>query len=109
MGYLRFAQTETGLFRTAFTAPQAEWYEHEGPYGTGPGGPDPFQLLSRALDEMVEAGALDEKRRPEAEYLAWSAVHDFAFLLIEGPLQGLERAQVEALSGRLLDMVENGL
>ena len=108
-GYLRFAQTETGLFRTAFAAPRAEWLEHEGPYGAGPGGLDPFQLLSRALDEMVESGALDAQRRPEAEYLAWSAVHGFAFLLIEGPLQGLGRAQVEALSGRLLDMVENGL
>ena len=108
-GYLRFAQTETGLFRTAFAAPQAEWAEHGGAYGTGPGGLDPFQLLSRALDEMVEAGALDAKRRPEAEYLAWSAVHGFALLLIEGPLQGREHARIEPLAERLLDRVEAGL
>lgn len=75
----------------------------------GPSGLDPFQLLSRALDEMVEAGALDTKRRAEAEYLAWSAVHGFALLVIEGPLQALKRAQIEPLAGRLLDMVENGL
>jgi len=108
-GYLRFAQTETGLFRTAFAAPQAEWAEHDEPYGAGPSGLDPFQLLSRALDDMVDAGAFDAKRRPEAEYLAWSAVHGFALLVIEGPLQGLKRAQIEPLAGRLLDMVENGL
>jgi AcrR family transcriptional regulator len=108
-GYLRFAQAETGLFRTAFAAAQAEWREHDEPYGTGPSGLDPFQLLSRALDEMVEAGALDARRRPDAEYLAWSAVHGFALLLIEGPLQGLGAELVEPLAARLLSMVENGL
>jgi AcrR family transcriptional regulator len=108
-GYLRFAQAETGLFRTAFAAPPAEWEAHEGDYGKGPSGLDPFELLSRALDEMTEAGALDMSRRPEAEYLAWSAVHGFALLLIEGPLQGLDHARIEPLAGRLLDMVENGL
>ncbi|WP_159833460.1 TetR/AcrR family transcriptional regulator [Burkholderia sp. 8Y] len=108
-GYLRFAQAETGLFRTAFAAPQAEWIEHEAPYGTGPSGLDPFQLLSRALDEMVEAGALDARRRPDAEFLAWSAVHGFALLLIEGPLQGLNADKIEPLAARLLTMVESGL
>jgi AcrR family transcriptional regulator len=108
-GYLRFAQTETGLFRTAFAAPPAEWEAHEDAYGKGPSGLDPFELLSRALDEMTEAGALDIRRRPEAEYLAWSAVHGFALLLIEGPLQGLDQQQIEPLARRLLDMVESGL
>ena len=58
---------------------------------------------------MTETGALDAKRRSDAEYLAWSAVHGFALLLIEGPLQGLKPAQIEPLAARLLDMVENGL
>jgi AcrR family transcriptional regulator len=108
-GYLRFALTETGLFRTAFAAPAAEWETHGGAYGKGPSGLDPFELLSRALDEMVETGALDSARRPEAEFLAWSAVHGFALLLIEGPLQRLGRARIEPLAERLLDMVEQGL
>jgi AcrR family transcriptional regulator len=108
-GYLRFAQEETGLFRTAFAAPPDEWGAHEGAYGKGPSGLDPFELLCRALDEMVQTGALDTSRRPEAEYLAWSAVHGFALLLIEGPLQGLDRTQAEPLAQRLLDMVEQGL
>jgi AcrR family transcriptional regulator len=108
-GYLRFAQQETGLFRTAFAAPPAEWGAHEGAYGKGPSGLDPFELLSRALDELVETAALDAARRAGAEYLAWSAVHGFALLLIEGPLQGLARARIEPLAQRLLDMVEQGL
>jgi AcrR family transcriptional regulator len=108
-GYLRFAQAETGLFRTAFVAPPAEWVPHDGEYGKGPSGLDPYELLSRALDDMVETGALDIARRPAAEYLAWSAVHGFALLLIEGPLQKLRSVQVEPLAQRLLDMVEQGL
>ncbi|MDR5825197.1 TetR/AcrR family transcriptional regulator [Caballeronia sp. LZ043] len=108
-GYLRFAQSETGLFRTAFAASRTEWGEHAEAYGAGPGGLDPFQLLSRALDDMVTTGALDAARRVGAEYLAWSAVHGFALLLIEGPLQGMDDAQIGPLAERLLAMVEHGL
>ena len=107
-GYLRFAQTQTGLFRTAFAAPKAEWSIHD-PMSAGRSGLDPFQLLSAALDRMVEAEVLPAARRPDAEYLAWSAVHGFALLLIEGPLQRLDRAEAETLGERLLDMVEKGI
>ncbi|WP_062635704.1 TetR/AcrR family transcriptional regulator [Caballeronia arationis] len=107
-GYLRFAQTETGLFRTAFTAPKSEWGTHD-PDSAGKSGLDPFQLLSAALDRMVESEVLAAARRPDAEYLAWSAVHGFALLLIEGPLQQLDRRAAEALGERLLDMVEKGI
>ncbi len=41
-GYLRFAQQETGLFRTAFATPRAKWEVHEGEYGKGPSGLDPL-------------------------------------------------------------------
>jgi len=54
--------------------------------------------------------AMAPGRRKDAEYLAWSAVHGLATLLIEGPLLGrLDRAQARALGRRLLDMVERGL
>ncbi len=58
---------------------------------------------------MVKAGALDAACRRDADYLAWSTVHGFALLLIEGPLQGLAHARIEPLASRLLDMVEQGL
>jgi AcrR family transcriptional regulator len=107
-GYLRFAQTETGLFRTAFSAPSLVSGTQEG-HGAGHSGLDPFQLLSAALDRMVEAEALPVARRSDAEYLAWSAVHGLAMLLIEGPLQRFDRDTADTLSERLLDMVEKGL
>ena len=39
-----------------------------------------------ALDRMVAAGVLPPARRPGAEYLAWSAVHGLAVLIIDWPL-----------------------
>jgi hypothetical protein len=75
----------------------------------GKSGLNPFQLLSAALDLMVEAGALPRERRPGAEYLAWSAVHGLAFLIIEGPLSRASQKEIRAVSDRLLQMVEKGL
>jgi hypothetical protein len=65
--------------------------------------------LSAALDRLVAAGALPAERRPGAEYLAWSAVHGLALLVIDGPLRGRTPAQIGGLGQRLLDMVESGL
>jgi AcrR family transcriptional regulator len=107
-GYLGFAQTETGLFRTAFAAPD-DVPDMEHPGKAGASGLDPFQLLGSALDGLVEAGAIPAARRPGAEYLAWSAVHGLAMLVIDGPLRRLSRAQARAIGERLLDMVEKGL
>jgi AcrR family transcriptional regulator len=107
-GYLRFAQAEPGLFRTAFSVPD----EVEGDTDqakAGHSGLNPFQLLSAALDRLVEAGVLPPERRPGAEYLAWSAVHGLALLVIDGPLRNAAPAQRDAIGQRLLDMVEKGL
>jgi AcrR family transcriptional regulator len=108
-GYLRFAREETGLFRTAFT-PSAAGVEHmPDPARAGPGGLNPFELLSCALDDMAKAGAMPEKQREGAEYLAWSAVHGMAMLTIDGPLRILTPEDYRALGRRLLAMVEGGL
>ena len=107
LGYLQFALAETGLFRTIFTVPN-DWGTPD-PAKAGSTGLNPFQLLGVALDRMVAAGVLPTERRAGAEYLAWSAVHGFAKLVIEGPLHGLSRAQTDALGRRVVDMVEKGL
>lgn len=107
-GYLRFALTQTGLFRTAFSVPASVEGDVD-PEKAGTTGLNPFQLLGAALDRLVEAGALAPARRPGAEYLAWSAVHGLALLLIDGPLKGVAAKQAEALAQRLLEMVEKGL
>ncbi|WP_341248828.1 TetR/AcrR family transcriptional regulator [Cupriavidus pauculus] len=107
-GYLKFALAETGLFRTAFSTPD----EVEGdvdPAKAGDSGMNPFELLGSALDLWVEAGMLPPARRPGAEYIAWSAVHGLAMLLIDGPLRAHAREQASLLGQRVIDMVEKGL
>lgn len=108
IAYLRFARQETGLFRTAFTVPGNQPGEPD-PEQTGAGGLGPFQLLGAALDRMVAAGVLPAERRAGAEYLAWSAVHGLAMLLIEGPLRTLPEMDEQALGERVVAMVERGL
>jgi AcrR family transcriptional regulator len=106
--YLRFALTESGLFRTAFLTPDTVEGDLDAAK-TGKSGLNPFQLLGSALDMLVATGVLPQERRPGAEYLAWSAVHGLAFLIIDGPLNGASEKDIRALSERLLQMVENGL
>jgi AcrR family transcriptional regulator len=107
-GYLRFARAEPGLFRTAFgTAPLPG--KTANPEQAGNTGLNPFQLLNSALDRMAAARVLPPERRPGAEYLAWSAVHGLAMLVIDGPLRVMDDQQIDAIIPRLLDMVEKGL
>ncbi len=106
--YLRFAQAEPGLFRTAFVV-SAEGDGELGPGKAGASGLDPFQLLGKAIDRLVDAGVLEPARRPNAEYLAWSSVHGLALLIIDGPLRAMPSAETHALGQRLIDMVERGL
>lgn len=108
-GYLGFAQAETGLFRTAFVFGPHEVQVPPDPARTAALGLNPFELLGAALDAMVATGVLPAERRPQAEYLAWSAVHGMALLIIDGPLRGTPATARRALGERLLQMVENGL
>ena len=107
LGYLHFALNETGLFRTVFTESH-EWGSPN-PAKAGSSGLNPFQLLGVALDRMVEAGVLPAARRHGAEFLAWSAVHGLAMLIIDGPLRNLPPSQMDVLQRRVVAMVEQGL
>ena len=107
-GYMRFAREEPGLFRTAFSASE-DLRSAASPERAGERGLTPFQLLGAALDGLVEAGVLPRERRPGAEFLAWSAVHGLAMLLIDGPLRALDDAGAQDVGQRLIDMVERGL
>ncbi|MDD2925427.1 TetR-like C-terminal domain-containing protein [Rhodoferax sp.] len=75
----------------------------------GDSGLNPFELLGAALDGLVTAGVLPPERRPGAEFLAWSAVHGLAMLVIDGPLGPAIGPRLLQVGQRLLDMVENGL
>jgi len=108
VGYLKFAQAETGLFRTAFSVPDDVESDTD-PAKAGNSGLNPFELLGAALDRFVEAGLLSPARRPGAEYIAWSAVHGLAVLLIDGPLRSRAKEEAGMIGQRLLEMVEKGL
>ena len=107
-GYLRFAQAETGLFRTAFARSDVMLQETPELPTSGASGLNPFELLGAALDKLVQANVMPPERRPGAEFLAWSAVHGLAMLVIDGPLAVIA-PQMEQVGQRLLDMVEKGL
>ncbi len=108
-GYLRFAQAEPGLFRTAFARSDVLMQATPETPTAGPGGLNPFELLGSALDKLVEAGVMPPEQRPGAEFLAWSAVHGLAMLVIDGPLGPVIGPHMQQIGQRLLDMVEKGL
>ncbi|BAW09759.1 TetR family transcriptional regulator [Nocardia seriolae] len=107
-GYLRFARAEPGLFRTAF-ATQTDVSAVSEPASAGPTGRSAIELLGEALDGLVETGLLAPERRPGAEFLAWPTVHGLAYLAVDGPLRFLEPAQLDHLTGQLLDMIDRGI
>src|SRR5574337_569098 len=111
LGYLRFARQEPGLFRTAFVAQPFDLAEFapDDAAPRGASGMDPFELLGRTLDGMVDAGLLPPAQRPGAEFMAWSAVHGLAMLMLDGPLRGVGEAESRALTERLVTMIEQGL
>jgi len=106
-GYVAFALDQPGLFRTAFFVP-ADLETSSAPTKAGPSGRSPLELLSAALDALVKCGVMPAERRPQAEFLAWSSVHGFAILLIDGPLRALPREHADAVTQRVIDMVEAG-
>ncbi|MDO8388769.1 MAG: TetR/AcrR family transcriptional regulator [Polaromonas sp.] len=108
-GYLRFALAEPGLFRTAFARSDVLIQATPEAPTAGPGGLNPFELLGAALDKLVDAGLMPPERRPGAEYLAWSAVHGLAMLVVDGPLAPVIGPQLAQIGQRLIDMVEKGL
>jgi len=104
-GYVNFARSEPGLFRTAFLHSEAPLEEQWAALLAAPG----FQQLNSTLDEMVESGVLDEVRRPGAELVAWSGVHGLSVLVLDGPLGSLPEDQLNEMIERVLDGITAGV
>jgi AcrR family transcriptional regulator len=88
--YLEFAHQEPGLFAAAFALPQQHAYTAVDD-GTGRD-LSPLGQLRTALDELVDAGILDRRRRDGIEYPIWSTVHGMAVLAGQGPLRNVPDA-----------------
>lgn len=90
VAYLQFAREEPGLFATAFALPREHAYDapddEPGPERT------PLGHLRAALDELVDAGILDPRRRDGIEYPVWATVHGLAVLTGQGPLRDAPEA-----------------
>ncbi len=105
--YLEFARDEPGLFATAFAVPQQHAY----------GAPDdgtgrdwtPLGQLRTVLDELVDAGVLNRKRRDGIEYPIWSAVHGLAVLSGQGPLRDVPEATRRRLEQLTFSFIGEGL
>ena len=98
--YLRFARTEPGLFRTAFAVPArsaTRWPDR----GDGrQQRPQPVPAAGRgAGPSWSRRACCRPSGGPGAEYLAWSAVHGLAMLVLEGPLRQLTRTQAAGCRG----------
>ncbi|HYY09304.1 MAG TPA: TetR/AcrR family transcriptional regulator [Kineosporiaceae bacterium] len=101
--YVTFAQSEPHLFRHMFgpsgaqDSPYAEGHDH-------PDGDDAYGILLARLAELAERGLLrpgvgDD---PALDVLAWSLVHGFSSLMVEGHLPLEAGEPVIALFGRLV-------
>lgn len=106
--YVEFALTEPGFFGVAFAA-----VAHEAP-PAAPGSEradevDPYTLLNRALDDLVEVGALPAERRRDAEVACWSSVHGFAVLHLAGPMRTVPAEERDRALEAMLTLLEGGL
>lgn len=104
--YLEFAQQEPGLFATAFALPAQHAYA-----AADDGGLDrsPLGQLRTALDELVDAGVLDRRRRDGIEYPIWSTVHGLAVLTGQGPLRDVPDAARHRFEQLTLAFIAEGL
>jgi AcrR family transcriptional regulator len=105
--YLQFAHEEPGLFATAFALPQQHSYA---PSDAGTGQERmPLDQLRAALDELVAAGVLDQRRRDGIEFPIWSTVHGLAVLTGQGPLREIPDATRRHLEKLTFTFIENAL
>ena len=113
--YIDFARAEPGWFRTAFSAARPDHVDGSATEPAHANGtdaepiPNPYDVLSAGLDELVEAGALTHERRVGAEYAAWASVHGLSSLLLDGPLRELPEPEVERAISTVLAVISRGL
>ena len=78
-GYVEFAVAHPELLRVMFGSRWPAARTVDGFRTTGP-----YALLGQTLDDLASAGVLPAARRPGAELKAWTVVHGFATLVIQG-------------------------
>lgn len=90
-GYVDFALSQPGLFRTAFTVD----VKKPAPNFRGPDGP--HTLLVKEVEELIRLGFVGPEHQVGAEVGAWSLVHGLSLLMLEGPLARLPEQERHAV------------
>lgn len=102
--YIEFALRAPALFRVMFTRRGPETLPREAPPS-----PTPYELLGQALDALVVNGELSRAKRKGAELKAWTVVHGYAQLLLDGMARPSSRRELTTTVEDLLAFVVEGL
>jgi AcrR family transcriptional regulator len=89
-GYVDFALSEPGLFRTAFCHGGEKLLGHKVADG-------PHTMLTKSVDDLIAVGFFHEEARLGTEISAWSLVHGLSMLLLDGPLANLPAVERQAV------------
>jgi len=111
-GYVDFALTEPGLFRTAFAPNASDPGAHSRQAGPDDAAIDthhPFQIVMGCIDDLVTTGVLSADRREGLDEAAWAAVHGLSTLFLDGPLSEADASRKQLITDRLLDVIAVGL
>ncbi len=104
--YVEFALAHPELFRVMFGECRLDAQSK----ALAPTEATPWTLLAQSLDGLVEEGAMPAARRPGAELKAWSVVHGFAALTLDGLASAhLEGDTAGGVLEALLDFAVAGL
>ncbi len=106
--YIGFAAARPELFTLMFGEAGTARFERDSIRGTGEGGRDPYEILLDALEELEKRKVL---RMPAAEAAlpAWSLVHGFASLVINGALPFKSKREMRAAAEQTIDALRRGL
>jgi AcrR family transcriptional regulator len=109
--YIGFALANPGLFRAAFVdhSPFCRENISRADVKERIAASRPYQVLARALDELVAVGLVDPARRELAPLAFWSSVHGLATLLLDGPLASLPEEQRPGAIQDILDVLLDGI
>ncbi len=100
--YIDFAVKHPSFFRVMFGA---SGHAEESPLSCVASDRYGYEILTESLDELVATGAIPSERRPSAAICAWSLVHGFSTLVIEGALTFGSRKLDEAYQALLRNLL----
>jgi AcrR family transcriptional regulator len=104
--YVEFALDHPEIFRLMFGV---HGTERRRLYALDDGTDTPWTLLGKSLDALVADGVLTADRRPGAELKAWTVVHGFASLTLDGQATTSSAQECAASLESLLEFTVVGL